>query len=713
MNDSAIKFFFPGFELTADQQEALQHIDDFLSGEQQVFLLCGYAGTGKTFLMNGLTKYLQSQERTFVLLAPTGRAAKVLKEKTGLNATTIHKEIYLTDALKEYKTKEEDGTETFKYFFELKRNERNDDAVFLVDEASMISDVYSEGEFFRFGSGFLLRDLFEYIKLFNQGTRRKVIFIGDNAQLPPVNMPISPALDTDYLWDKCGLKAELYQLSEVVRQKAESGILQNATRLRSAIQENQFTSFKIDTTPHDIISVHAGDLTQTYLQACKGAVDEETIIIAYSNRLVKEYNDLIRSLLFPGKPDIVSGDRLLIAHNNYTNGVSIFNGDFLTVTAVDPVKECRNITLRRKDKRGKVVEIEVPLVFRFVTVEMQVQNERFSIPCYILENLLHSKERDLSSDEQKALYIDFKIRHPKLSPGTPEFGQVLRGDGYFNALRAKFGYAATCHKAQGGEWKRVFIDFSTTMAGPNRAYFRWAYTAITRARETVFTLHLPEFSVVPKIHFAKDLHADGTHIDIPETALDQELDFTFKTPALKAIFLACWDILKDQNVSVDAIKSTDFREQYTISQGLKAAKLTIDYNKNGIITTLSTPPDSPGFAQQACASLQVLIKKFIRLPDEEGAPDTPEIELEFPADRTFLLPYFQHLRELIKQEGFHLTAMEHLHFRERCRFTKNGQSATLDFLFKATGVISNVGMVPSKGDPELGNQLLTTISKIT
>ena len=223
---------FSTYTLTNGQYRLLDELEKFLSDNSTCFLLKGYAGTGKTFMMKGLTDFLTETKRRFIIAAPTGRAAKVISQKTEHKAYTIHKTIYSSKDLKEFKTK--DGTETFKFFYEVKHNEDPNNTIYIIDEASMLSDVYSEGEFFRFGSGHLLKDMLEYINFDNNVHNKKIIFIGDDAQLPPVNMNSSPALDGKYLQENYNLVSSEYELTEVVRQKAESGILKNATQLRQS-----------------------------------------------------------------------------------------------------------------------------------------------------------------------------------------------------------------------------------------------------------------------------------------------------------------------------------------------------------------------------------------------------------------------------------------------------------------------------------------------
>lgn len=238
---------FQNIELTRDQSLAVERIQEFLGNGLNVFFLKGYAGTGKTFLLNGLTKYLQAQKKHFRLMTPTGRAAMILGQKTGLPAFTIHKSIY------NYKELEEDES-SFKLYFGLNMNQDPTSTVYIIDEASMLSDKHAEDDFFIFGSGYLLKDFFNYIN-FHQRQKAKVIFIGDHAQLPPVNMNFSPALSLKYLKEQYQINGEEFELTEVVRYKKESGILEVATELRNSIKNKEFNRFSVPGNLKDIKQV--------------------------------------------------------------------------------------------------------------------------------------------------------------------------------------------------------------------------------------------------------------------------------------------------------------------------------------------------------------------------------------------------------------------------------------------------------------------------
>jgi hypothetical protein len=676
-----IKDTFCKYTLTSGQNELLDELDKFLSDKSTCFLLKGYAGTGKTFMMKGLTDFLTETNRSFRIAAPTGRAAKVISQKTKKKAYTIHKTIYSSKELKEFKTKNEDGTETFKFYYELKQNEDPYNTIYIIDEASMLSNVYSEGEFFRFGSGFLLKDLIKYINFDNNDHNKKIIFIGDNAQLPPVNMNFSPALDGKYLQENCNLISSEFELTEVVRQKAESGILHNATKLRQTLKANIFNQLDFETSFNDIHKTKHEELLSKYLEACNNSIDEETIIIAYSNSSVKEYNDFVRNHFFPNQNTITENDKIILVSNNYNYPqMELLNGDFGIVKEVSAINESRTIKLKRKNRRNETIEINVPLTFRNVTITFT--NEEFKkhdIQCKIIENLLYSRHKDLSSDELKALYIDFKIRNEKLKSGTKEFKDAIRSDVYFNALRIKFGYAVTCHKAQGGEWTNTFLNCKTSMGYFNSSYFRWLYTGITRAKENLYTLDEPHFTIgsnlqPPKIENFQP-REDILTLNTEILEIELPFDFSNQTDFIKHIYLVVSECLKDENVNINDIRHTSYLEHYTISQGNETAVFKINYNSHNKITTIQKPANSTEFAESVYSKLIKLQNKLIIVAE----PEIEVAEIEFQQD--FLREHYEFRKRQVSERNINITKIEHHSYQEVYTFQKNGLKAVYRFYY--------------------------------
>jgi len=691
-----LKETFSKYTLTSGQNELLDELDKFLSDKSTCFLLKGYAGTGKTFMMKGLIDFLVKTQRSFRIAAPTGRAAKVISQKSKHKAYTIHKTIYSSKDLKEFKTKDEDGTETFKFYYELKHNEDPNNTIYIVDEASMLSNVYSEGEFFRFGSGFLLKDLIKYINFDNNDHNKKIIFIGDNAQLPPVNMNFSPALDGKYLQENCNLTSSEFELTEVVRQKADSGILHNATKLRQSLKANIFNQLDIETNFIDINKTKHEELLSKYLEACNNSIDEETIIVAYSNSSVKEYNDFVRNHFFPNQNTITENDKIILVSNNYNYPqMELLNGDFGIVKEVAPINESRTIKLKRKNRRNKTIEINVPLTFRNVIITFTDEElKKHDIQCKIIENLLYSRHRDLSSDELKALYIDFKIRNPNLKSGTKEFKDAIRSDVYFNALRIKFGYAVTCHKAQGGEWANTFLNCKTSMGYFNSSYFRWLYTGITRAKENLYTLDEPHFTIgsnlqPPKIENFQPrediliLNTEIAEIELP-------FDFSNQPDFVKHIYLTVSECLKDENININDIRHTSYLEHYTFSQGDETAVFKINYNSHNKITSIQKPANSTELAESVYLKLVKLQNKLIIVAE----PEIKETEFEF--EQEFQKEFYESLKEKLEPYNFQITKIEHKQYHEVYEIKKNGFTATYKFWYDGNFKFKKTEIIPTR-----------------
>lgn len=476
---------FKHLTLTGDQEKALLKIESFLESDAHVFMLKGYAGTGKTTLLKGIPGYINENKMNCLVMAPTGRAAMNIRQKTGLKASTIHRAVYNIQDIEDNNSDEDH--DSFKIIFSTKVI-RETNTVILVDESSMISDKEDNQEFFRFGSGKLLSDLLDFARL-KQNLGTKIIFSGDNAQLLPVNMNLSPALDSDYLRDVFSVNADSYTLKQVIRHLTGSGILNSATRIRSKIEENRFNEFQLDYSKNDIHRISPDDVLMKY----NPDSPENNIIITHSNRRSLAYNKAIRQKILKYDSELSPGDILLNTRNNYNYPVDLYNGMFVRVTEVgEPEKP---VSVRFYIEKGKTET--VLLTFREILVEVQNENnENIRFTVKILNDFLTSPEGSLHPYKQRALYIDFKNRmaEKKIKPKTDEYKEALRSDPYFNALQVKYGYALTCHKSQGGEWENVFVDFNTFMGVLSKGFFRWAYTAITRSKNIVFEINAPNIS---------------------------------------------------------------------------------------------------------------------------------------------------------------------------------------------------------------------------
>ncbi len=462
---SQIKSNFP-FTPTSEQETALAALADFIlsDNDRKVFLLCGYAGTGKTTLISALVRTMEQLERKTTLLAPTGRAAKVFSSYSGKSAHTIHKCIYRQKSIMDNTT------------FTLGEN-RAQNTLFIVDEASMISNDGS--------SGGLLDDLIEFVY---SGRGCSMLLLGDSAQLPPVGELESPALTVGYLHSMF-LDVTAVELKQVMRQLNDSGILYNATMLRQRIEEEETYDPPQITLKgfSDICNVQGEELIEAIETSYNKAGMDETIILCRSNKRANVYNEGIRRRILYREEELSRGDMLMIVKNNYYWRDHLGKEDKTILEKLDFIAN------------GDIAEIvrvhgtEELYGFRFADVTLSlIDYEDCEIDVKIMLNTLTSESPSLTREENERLFNAVWEDYPEIRSKRKRMEEI-RKNPYYNALQVKYGYAVTCHKAQGGEWKRVFIDqgyISEDMISPD--YYRWLYTAFTRASEK---LHLVNWKV--------------------------------------------------------------------------------------------------------------------------------------------------------------------------------------------------------------------------
>ena len=450
---------------TADQIEAIRRFSVFVEqgSSSSVFILKGYAGTGKTTLIASWLKPLQRLGYKVVLMAPTGRAAKVMSSYAKAKASTIHKRIYFAQQNKQ------GGIQ-----FTLQKNKFRK-AVFIVDEASMIGDDQSSAQIFQNGS--LLQDLISYVQ---QGDRCKLVFVGDTAQLPPVKQEMSPALNQNYLSLHYSAEVSQVELSEVLRQDALSGILYNATNLRNLMHDNIQDHFQfMIRNKVDITHLQDGYDVQGALEdGYRDVGRTETTIIVRSNKRANQYNRQIRTQIMGLENDLAVGDLLLVVKNNYfwltpeSQAGFIANGDVIEILRILSFQELYG--------------------FRFAKVHVQLVDypDQDPFDTVLIIDALDAEGHALTYEQSNQLYT--KVRQDYLHlPKYKQYPEVKKNP-FFNALQVKFAYALTCHKAQGGQWKRVFIEKPYLPEGPTVDYYRWLYTAITRSSEHLFLIGFTE-----------------------------------------------------------------------------------------------------------------------------------------------------------------------------------------------------------------------------
>ena len=459
-----IKTNFP-YKPTFEQENVVKILADFLFCRKMdvLFLLKGYAGTGKTSLIGALVKTLDQLEQKCVLLAPTGRAAKVFSHYAGHPAYTIHKKIYRQKTF----SNEMDN-------FSINDN-LHQHTLFIVDEASMIANDGLSGSMF--GTGRLLDDLIQYVYS-GQGCR--LMLIGDLAQLPPVGEEESPALSADVL-KGYGLEVHEAMLTEVVRQLSDSGILWNATELRRYISEEDFFTLpmvKVEGFP-DVKVIPGNELIEAIGDSYDRVGMDETIVVCRSNKRANIYNKGIRNTILYREEELETGDLLMVAKNNYFWTEGCKELDFIANGEIAEVRRVR----REREMYG----------FRFADVVLRFPDyDELELEATVLLDTLHTESPALPKEMNDKLfyavledYSDITIKRERM--------KKMKSDPYYNALQVKYAYAVTCHKAQGGQWKRAFLDqgyMTEDMLSPD--YFRWLYTAFTRATETLYLVNWPK-----------------------------------------------------------------------------------------------------------------------------------------------------------------------------------------------------------------------------
>jgi tRNA A37 threonylcarbamoyladenosine biosynthesis protein TsaE len=686
---------FAEYSLNKGQQELIEQLDSFLSSNKSsLFLLKGYAGTGKTFITKGLTEYFKAIGRNYVLAAPTGKASKVIAKKTQSEAFTIHKTIYSMKDISEYKDDDIEGTETYKVYAELAVNEMSADTVFIVDEASMIADIYNEQEFFRFGTGFLLRDFFKYVNLDHNDHTKKVIFIGDDAQLPPVGMASSPALDANYLRKNFSIECLEFELTEVVRQEAKSGVIHNSIALRKGIDSKTFNQLTIDLNFPDLERVEHVEVLERYLASCNSQINGEAIVIAHSNADVAAFNRQIRGHFFPNCPEVCGGDKVMVVSNSNAYGFFISNGDFGLVKEVLGGVEERTITLKRKIKETKELE-ETPITLRFREVYLgfkELDGTARFFNAKILENLLYSDLPTLTSDENKALYLDFCIRNKGLKRGSREFKDTLRSDPYFNALRLKFGYAITCHKAQGSEWNHVFVKCKTNQSQLSGSYFRWLYTAITRTANKLYLMDPPNIKLGRGIKMMSN-SGSGLNIiteieaqfSVPkaippvtiEKASSGNTSNTFDIPSRNQFLLTVLQRVKDliakANVEIENIEHKPFLEMYFFKRSEEHSRINITFNGKSKITNIH--------AHELSELGDELIGLLDSLKLGTIVVSNGEITKTLEFEQQFLNEFHAMILSLASDRNIQIQGVEEINYCQRYSFVRDTEIAVFNIFY--------------------------------
>lgn len=722
---------FQHINLTNNQREALERLHAFLESDERVFILQGYAGSGKTTLLKGFVQYLKSLEKKYQLMAPTGRAAKVINQKTGFESTTIHKGIYSFEELQEIKQGEDENDVSFLYQYKTRNNPEVHDSVLIVDEASMVSDILSQGEFFRFGSGHLLRDLMFYGRIQEAATTSKIIFIGDPAQLPPIGMNFSPALDQNYIIETYKVFVSQVEMKEVKRQDVNNGILISATKIRQCLTSGYFNDFDLRENNQDVFNPAYQDYLETYKSQ-----QEQKIIICNKNKTALDLNQAIRRDKFGDDLPIQPSDKVIIGGNNYRLG--IMNGEFAVVSEAHPSVVSREVCFYIEKGKTKTVK----LTWRGISIVLPDESNRTkTINGFILENYLYG-DNYLKPEEQRALYVDFRNRHPKLKKGTEEFKEAIVNDKYFNCILLKYGYAVTCHKAQGGEWSNAFVfwDKGTQVnfnfyesehsrsGKANSEFYRWAYTAVTRASKKLFCVNPPFFSSFSGMNFI-DVNVQQalneltgqlsptTEININEVLPELEKFGLADAPmTIQDHFINRWYYLRKHYIDIEAWQKVGYEIRYIFKREAQIAAFIYWVNGQNVFKSnfqkLPAQTNSDELFENISKILESATLIVVNRKTFEGILTQIEFDVAIEEEKPFLKNLFDFIsKDLLKGEI--ISNIQHLEYRERYTIENNGRSCIIDFEYDKAGFFGRVLPLEKKCDcPELLAKIKSIVSNL-
>ena len=692
------------FTLSQQQLEALQAIKAFIRDDNKsVFILKGYAGTGKTTMIKTIIPELQKIRKIVKLMAPTGRAAKVLQDKTGFkSASTIHKVIYYKPDIRDARHDEEgkkikseiapslraDGVDDLQLYFgirALENGETPDRLVCIVDESSMICSRKATDEVLHFGTDILLDDLLTYG---NPHKGAKFIFVGDPAQLPPVGDNRSAALDKQY-FEKIGLSVDSYELTQVLRQSEGSAILANAMKIRDLLNTTERSELSFDRVEGEVEDITGEQTIERFFEEYPTPRLGSSVVICYSNALVRDYNDAIRHNYFEDINIPHVGDVIQIIRNSHIH--ELYNGDFAQITAVDEGIEIQSApvwtTIGKEKKR-----VNIELTFR--NVDIIIYDGR-TLRCKIVDSLLHNSNHGLTPQETTALYINFRMRNPNLKSRS-EVSQGLQEDPYFNALCVKYGYAITCHKAQGGEWPTVFVDYHGR-TGLNDDSLHWSYTATTRASKILYGVLMPKMQLLDRLKInpitkvpkpQKDcirVACMGNIEDLPANATDSQ----------KAKFLSVKTALSKLGLYINKVEFYQYVDRYYIQSSEGERIYNLQYNGMGMYTS---------------------VKALSLYPDDDIVQEALMSECEYfydvcySSEATSLMKLYHKMVSYCDDLGILITNITNAQYQVIYHLKTSGMFSSIHFFYNAKKLISYA--VPLSDMGAVDEKLIQLIEKL-
>ena len=565
---------FIGYNLTASQRELVTQLETFLKNDaEHVFILKGYAATGKELILKGLENYLHKIERGMSLATPTNKSASCLDKMMDGYVSTIHSMIY------EYmETKEpEDGQprEASKFIYKLRNNLDSIDHVYVIGESSLLNDEISDCKYLCYGTGKLLEDLMSFIDPNATGCRRKVVFIGDDTQIGISKSNTLPALTPSYFKAMYGdaFPVRIFQLTDVVDKQLKNLILKNAVHIRHAIEKDRHNRLVFERDTSTMIELDKSQFLRTYLKAYQAVEDNKSIIVASMNQTAKLYNAQIREQLFPSKTSVQPGDWIMFTKNVWIGEYRGFNGEFAKVLSVKGSEnKYINFAGRSRELRFRYVDIEI--------TNRYGEKERLS--CKLFENLLDASGSVLPDDEW-------------LEP--------LINTLYYPVVYAQYGYAITVHKAQGGVWKTVFFDTEFYQNIKTKAGFKWLYTGLSLAKNRLYFTNwtdmgsklletMSSLSNTSSSNTKNGIWSQGSSMGInakatlSSIAIPEIEGSTAYLEYVKEVSEELSIVLNQLNIQIVKINNMYFRIRYTFKRGNSYASLDALYKQKQIITSV-------------------------------------------------------------------------------------------------------------------------------
>ena len=588
---------FIGYNLTASQRELVNQIEEFLKNDSEhVFILKGYAATGKELILKGLENYLRKIERGMSLVTPTNKAAFCLDQSVDRSVSTIHSMIY------EYmETKEsEDGQprEASKFIYRLRGNLDSIDHVYVIGESSLLNDEISDCKYLCYGTGKLLEDLMNFIDPNAASCRRKVIFIGDDTQMAPATSA-SSALTSSYFKAMYGdaFPVRIFQLTDVIDEQLKNLILKNAVQIRHAIEKKRYNRLVFEQDTSTMIELDESQFLPTYVKAYQAVEDNKPIIVASMNQTAKLYNAQIREQLFPGKTSVQPGDWIMFTKNVWIGDYRGFNGEFARVLAV-------------KGSENKYIDFaghSRELRFRYVDIEITNRyGEKEKLSCELFENLLDASGSVLPDDEW-------------LEPLINTF--------YYPVVYAQYGYAITVHKAQGGVWNTVFFDTEFYQNIKTKAGFKWLYTGLTLAKNRLYFTNwtdmgskllgtMSSLSSTSSSNTKNVTWSSGSSVEsyarptLPSIGIPDNEGSTAYREYVQEVSEELAIVLSQLNIQIVKINNMSYRIRYTFKRGNSDASLDAIYKQKQIITSIENHRNQ-GDDQNLANEIEVIMERLV------------------------------------------------------------------------------------------------------